>query len=313
MNQNLDFPTKYAARGKYLKSKANLWNFQYQLDKQKLTKEVYKRYYQTVYLEQMLVEFGIIDSLYQTYFKLTNRKYEAGESNLLEKLLAETKAKEIGLKLNTLKEQRKQSLILLNLLIQSPEPFTVFSDTLVQIKKMPFDTLSHFGLNFSQQNVNLTENQYSLEKQELLPDLKMAIFRGQNARMDANAAMWGIQMGLAVPLFFNSQQIRIKSSRLNVDMAKNENTQRRSQIFANYQVLESEIAQLETALLQFQNSDKKLSEQLVLHAHKAFQNGEIDFMQFTQLLENATNIKINFLQVQLDLNMTILEANYLND
>jgi len=118
---------------------------------------------------------------------------------------------------------------------------------------------------------------------------------------------------LAVPLFLNSQQIRIKSSRLNVDMAKNENTQRRSQIFANYQVLESEIAQLETALLQFQNSDKKLSEQLVLHAHKAFQNGEIDFMQFTQLLENATNIKINFLQVQLDLNMTILEANYLND
>lgn len=313
MNQNLDFPTKYAARGKYLKSKANLWNFQYQLDKQKLTKEVYKRYYQTVYLEQMLLEFAIIDSLYQTYFKLTNRKYEAGESNLLEKLLAETKAKEIGLKLNTLKEQRKQSLILLNLLIQSPEPFTVFSDTLVQIKKMPFDTLSHFGLNFSQQNVNLTENQYSLEKQELLPDLKMAIFRGQNARMDANAAMWGIQMGLVVPLFFNSQQIRIKSSRLNVDMAKNENTQRRSQIFANYQVLESEISQLETALLQFKNSDKKLSEQLVLHAHKAFQNGEIDFMQFTQLLENATNIKINFLQVQLDLNMTILEANYLND
>jgi len=49
----------------------------------------------------------------------------------------------------------------------------------------------------------------------------------------------------------------------------------------------------------------------MFHARKAFRSGEINFLQYTQLLDNAKKIESDYLYQLLQYNLTVLEANYL--
>jgi cobalt-zinc-cadmium resistance protein CzcA len=61
----------------------------------------------------------------------------------------------------------------------------------------------------------------------------------------------------------------------------------------------------------YDTNGKALTEELITHASRAFEEGEIDFLQYVQLLEQAGDIKINYLDNLLMYNQTILETNYI--
>ena len=48
------------------------------------------------------------------------------------------------------------------------------------------------------------------------------------------------------------------------------------------------------------------------YARMAYENGEIDFFQYIQSLENATIIELDYLDSLNDYNQAMLELNYLN-
>ena len=56
-----------------------------------------------------------------------------------------------------------------------------------------------------------------------------------------------------------------------------------------------------------------LSEQLMDQAQRSYKEGEIDFLQYAQLLENARTITLQYLQSRYDYQLTILKINYLID
>jgi len=80
---------------------------------------------------------------------------------------------------------------------------------------------------------------------------------------------------------------------------------------SKYLLLQSDLRRFEEELKYYDTTGKQLSEEILNHAIKAFQNGEIDYLQYVQLLENAKSIEANFLASLLQYNMTVLEANYL--
>ena len=61
----------------------------------------------------------------------------------------------------------------------------------------------------------------------------------------------------------------------------------------------------------YEFSGKKLSQEIIFHGSQAFKNGEIDFLQYIQLLENAKTIELNYFTALFQYNHTVLEANYL--
>ena len=61
----------------------------------------------------------------------------------------------------------------------------------------------------------------------------------------------------------------------------------------------------------YEQEGKKLARELFTHAEKAFQNGEIDFLQFVLLLENAKKIEMDYLNNLKEYDLTVLEARYL--
>ncbi len=75
----------------------------------------------------------------------------------------------------------------------------------------------------------------------------------------------------------------------------------------------SDLKKFQEAVDYYEYSGKKLSKELSTSASKAFQNGEIDFLQFVQLLESAKTIEITYLKNLNDYNTTVLELNYLTN
>ena len=75
--------------------------------------------------------------------------------------------------------------------------------------------------------------------------------------------------------------------------------------------MRSDLKQYEEGLTYYESTGKKLSKETLFYANKAYQSGEINFLQYAQLLENAKTIESNYLKSLFQYNMTVLEANYL--
>src|SRR5690606_8162434 len=78
-----------------------------------------------------------------------------------------------------------------------------------------------------------------------------------------------------------------------------------------YKALRSDLRQLKEELNYYESTGRELSTETVFHANSAYQNGEINFLQYIQLLENSKSIELNYLEALFQYNMAVLEANYL--
>ncbi len=310
ISQSIQFPTVYGAQQRVMRGQSQLAKDQYTLDKRTITKEVSMVYYEIVYWEQMRKNYKYLDSLYADFVHAANRKYEEGESNYLEKLTAETKGKEVSLKLNQIQESIQKSYIRLNQWLQSDTAYKIGDSAMQRIQLIPLDTASHPALNYYDDAIRVSDEQIKLEKQRLLPDLNASVFNGTNDGPSAES-YFGFQVGVAIPLWFGYQKSKIAAAKIGSSILVSESVNYKIQLTSKYQELQSDLRKFEEGLKYYQATGKKLSEETLFHATKAFQSGEIDFLEYTQLLDNAKSIESTYLFNLFQYNMTALEANYL--
>src|SRR5690606_36006716 len=121
----------------------------------------------------------------------------------------------------------------------------------------------------------------------------------------------GFQAGVAVPLWFGAQQAKINAAKIETMITGHAYDDYRIQLTARYQSLLSDLQKYEEAIRYYDTTGKILSQKLISNAVKAFQNGEIDFLQYVQLLEQSKNIEMSYLENIMLYDMAVLEANYL--
>ncbi len=167
-----------------------------------------------------------------------------------------------------------------------------------------------------QKQISLVNTQ--LEKSKLLPNLNfgysnMSIHRNRCRQFFYNNSTRfnSVQFGLGVPLFFGSQKAKINSSKT-LELI-NEN---------NYQIgLQTLNAEYQTAFKQYQTQLQtvKYFEETALQnantitktANQQFANGDINYLEWTMLINNAVSIQINYTDAIKDLNQSIIQLNYL--
>ncbi|MFO7825825.1 MAG: CusA/CzcA family heavy metal efflux RND transporter [Cyclobacterium sp.] len=310
ISQSLKFPTVYGSQRNVMKGEIKLATDQYAMDRYLVTREVLKAYYEIVYWQEMLTNFNYLDSLYSTFEHAANRKFEQGESNYLEKLTAETKSKEVSIQLRQIQESQQKARIRLNQWLQSNSNYTAHNQALTRLELMPMDTLYHPALQYYSDALKLADRKINLEKQQLLPDLNASVFQGTNNGTGIQSYS-GFQVGLGIPLWFGAQKSKINAAKTGASILASQSENYKIQLTSQYQSLRSDLKKYEDGINYYQLSGKKLSEETLIHATKAFQNGEIDFLQYIQLLENATTIETNYLGTLFRYNMIVLEANYI--
>lgn len=308
ISQDFKFPTVYFADKKVNKAKYNLQKTQYNIKLKALKRDVTLAYSNLAYAKNKAKTYQFLDSLYQKFEIASQRRFELGETNYLEMISAKSKQKQLEMVFKQAQQEVVLAIEQLKKLVQSDSISILDED----LKRLNLETISlENNIGFSlYDNANLYYKALNKkEKQNLLPDLSAEYFQGTNNTINRNIK--GYQFGIKIPLFFSGNASKIKATKLASEASEAEKQDYKIKLSAEYQSLMAKLQQHDEAINYYENQGKTLSEEIIKTAERTFKEGEIDFFQYIQSLETATDIELTYLDNLNAYNQTIIATNYL--
>ncbi|WP_420578152.1 CusA/CzcA family heavy metal efflux RND transporter [Ekhidna sp.] len=310
VQQSFDFPTIYSKQKRILESRVRIADFQYRQEEQLLTQKVSEAYYQVVYSANLVKWYSYLDSVYAKFGVAAKRRFEEGESGYLEQLTAQSLS--VAVKKNLDQSHKELELAYVNMYrwIQTGDTITVEQDSLTKVTIQVPDLKTHPGLLQSDESISMMKSDLALQKNQLLPGIQLEYFQGNDGSVGAQTFR-GFQVGLSIPILFAGEKSRISAAQVAWEQSMTASDEYEYQLQAKLNSLLADLEKQEAALVSYEVSGRKLSQELMHAANRSFQNGEIDFLQYAQLLERATSIKIDYLQSLWQYNQIALEINHL--
>lgn len=321
ISQSISFPTVYAKQ-KSLQNehyKSSVLNIA--VKEAELKKQVNEVFYLLLYLEQKKNILLKNDSVYASFLEKANLRFAKGETNVLEKTTAETQRGQIAIQLNQLKNDVEILQLQFQLLLNTQTVFIPSNENPKLVFTALLDTATvsnHPQIKVLQQQQNISLANTRLQKSKLLPDLRMGYnnttiqgYGADNGFYTKSTRFNSVQFGIGVPLFFGSQKAKINSSKtlqlisennykLGLQTLKTEY----ETAFKNYQTQLLTVKYFEETALQNANTITKT-------ANQQFTNGDINYLEWTMLINNAATIQSNYTDAVKELNQSIIQLNYL--
>lgn len=319
--QSITFPLVYAKQ-KSLQNqtyKSSVLNIA--VKEAELKKQVSEVFYLLLYLDEKKTILLHNDSTYISFLEKSNLRFAKGETNLLEKTTAETQRGQIEIQLNQLKNDIEIMQLQFQLLLNTQTVYTPQTENPKMIFTATLDTSSisnHPKLKVLQQQKQISLVNTQLQKSKLFPDLHLGYYNqsiqgtgADNLLYTKSTRFSAVQFGIGVPLFFGSQMAKIKSGKT-LQLISENNYQLGLQTlkteyetaFKNYQTQLKTVKYFEDTALQNANTITKT-------ANQQFSNGDINYLEWTMLINNATSIQSSYTDAVKELNQTIIQLHYL--
>jgi len=310
ISQNFAFPTIYKTRKELQKNKVALSNTNYEIKKREIEKNLTLAYYKYLFLYEKLQIFKQLDSLYSKFAKNASRKFELGESNYLEKITAKAKQRELAMQFATVKKDLEIAKTQIASILQVDLKFELKTDSIqaIEIEEKSITTLPSY--NWYKHKKDAVILQTKLEKQSLLPDINLAYQYGKNSFYDGYIATY--QIGLNIPIFFKSQKKKIQANKILESIVDEEKQNFEWNITNKLKQYQLEIEKRKKRLNYYKSEGIELSKAIISTANKSFKQGEIDFFQYIQSLDNAFQIQLQYLDNLNQYNKQVIQYNYIN-
>ena len=309
VQQDFLFPTVYFAEKRVNKKNHNLAQSFYEIRKKGLVRDVTASYYELQYAREKEAIYKQLDSLYSDFATQAARRFELGATTYLEKITAQSKRRQITVQSE---KAQKDVAIALNGLLKIVQGGQALAIAIEPVLKVPLESAAVSDspeLRYYDDRISLASAARSLEQQKLLPDISRNYFQGTNSQLDNN--LYGYQVGLKIPLFFGGQSARIKASKIASEIVLEESKAYTIQLEARLQELQSELRKYEEAVAYYEEEGTLLSEEILKTANGSFRNGEIDFYQYILSLENAYQVRLDYLDNLNLYNQTVIKINYI--
>jgi len=308
VQQDFKFPTVYFADKKVNKAQHTVEQSNYDIQLETLKKEVFLAYYNLQYVKSKAGTYQFLDSLYQNFTSSAKRRFELGETNYLEMITAQSKEKH----LQTLYKQAKQEIVWnyeqLKKVVQV-DTIVIVDENLMKLNLKIISTENNIGLQYFENSKAYYKAKHQQEKQNLLPDLSVEYFQGSNSTLDGN--LNGYQLGIKIPFLFSGNASKLKVSKIARQIVAEQQLNYKANLDAEYNKLMAELHQYNEAVNYYQTQGNSLSKEIIKTATSSFKNGEIDFFQYIQSIENAKDIELTYLDNLNKYNQTVITINYL--
>lgn len=310
IEQTFLFPTVYASQRNVNKSLWQQKNSILALQQNKFKLNISLVYEDIVYTQHKERIFVELDSLYTAFSKAGSRKFELGESNYLEKITAEAKSKQIHATLIQLKAQKQALYEQLKALIQTDEDLKI-SNSNLSVLFFENESLSkELQKEYLETVSNTFSSQLKREKQNWLPDLSIELFTGTNKGLGYRQN--GFKIGVAIPLLFTGNVAKVKAARLEQQSWEAMKYNKEIQMESFYLQKQAELDQHKEMIKYYTENGHQLSTEIIKTADMSYKNGEIDFFQYIQSMENAISIESDYLDNVRSYNKSYLELYFFN-
>ncbi|HMR45461.1 MAG TPA: CusA/CzcA family heavy metal efflux RND transporter [Bacteroidia bacterium] len=326
IQQTIPFPTYYSAKSKLYKAEVQGMQLMQQATENEITAQVKMFFYQLLYLQKTKTELQKLDNLYSNFTTAASLRYNAGETNLLEKTTAETKRGELQLLLSQNEADIASAYTSLKMLLNTPADFSISSNEIFQPLSLSatLDTVliaNNPSLKLMYQQALIADQNKKVETAQTLPDFKVGYMNqsiigfqnvnGADVYFDKSQRFTGFNVGITVPLTFLSNTKKIKSLSLKQQALQKEADN--SKLLLQSQ-LKNAFAEYHQYVLQYnyyRNTAMSNAETIISTATLSFNTGEINYLEYAAALQNATTIKTGYLQSINELNQSIININFL--
>lgn len=279
-----------------------------QLTKNELAAAVKQLYYQMLYYQQLRTSLIQQDSLYRSSLKAAETKYKTGESNLLEKVNVEVRAREIANKLEILKRDEAITQQQLQTLLHLDQPFQV--DLLLPLKRDTTQILRPAALSgnpllsIAEQQLTINKQLTNLERQKLKPDFRVGLTNQSIEHINNQIALMG---GIGIPIFTKAQKARIEAAKVNEKIKETHIQYVETQLTGQLNILKKDYEKHQQSLAYYENFALPQADLIIRNATKSYKSGEIDYMEFIQNSQQAWQIKDAYLLTTLNFNQTVIQ------
>lgn len=321
--QNLNFPSVYSYQKSALKSLWKSSNINVALREVELKKQVRQAFFSYLYLLQKQKLLQSNDSMYIGFLTKANARFKSGESNVLEQTTAENQRAQISIQLNQLNTDMELLLMQFQLLLNTSTSYIPSAENFKMDNSNATDSNvieNHPTIKLLQQQKQYSLVSTRLEKARLLPELTIVysnmsikgvgsdnIYYGYEKRFQA------AQIGLGIPLFFRSFNAKIGASKLEQLMTENRLKSEIKMMNAEWNKTNAQYSNYLKTINIYENKTLNNAQLIIETANKQFSNGDINYIEWVMLTNQAIALKNEYLNSVYHLNESIIQLNYLSN
>ncbi|SHG61745.1 CusA/CzcA family heavy metal efflux RND transporter [Pedobacter caeni] len=287
--------------------------------------QVKTAYTQLAYLLALRKLYQSQDSVYSNFKKASTFRYQAGETNLLEKTTAETQYFEMQNQMTRNESSIEVYTAELQKLMNTTEP--------VVLPVQPFrkddwkevlndsTMLKNPLLAFQLQRVHIADRSIGLEKAKAGPDFTLGYLNqsiigtqnvnGQDRLYDAGKRFQGVQVGISLPLFFKPFSARIKAAKIEKEVAQSQFDGFKTGLQAQYKQADQDLLKNAKSITYYEKNALPNVNLILKQSQIAFKNGEIGYVEHLQALRTYSDIQFSYLQAINQYNQSVYTLQYL--
>lgn len=315
LSQSFQFPAVYSYRKKSLKEQLSAITAESDVTRLHILAAVKTAYYDILILRQKRNLLQQADSLYAIYELQANRRFEAGETNVLEKTSAQSYRQSVREQRRLLEYDLNVALSNFNLLLQGNNAYSPAQAPPAYIFTGVPDTariMQHPLLQALQHKIGAESYQYKTEKARLGPDVSvgysnMSIIGIQNVDgveryFSGSTRFSTVSIGLGVPLFYKSFKSAALQSLYRVEQAKNTYEQEKQQLRSEYLKTRLQADAFQSSVAYYESTGLQNAEMILQTAATQFKAGAINHLEFTQLIHQGIAMKNQYYEYLQNLN-----------
>ncbi|TDE14469.1 CusA/CzcA family heavy metal efflux RND transporter [Dyadobacter psychrotolerans] len=328
ISQTFSFPGVYSNQKKmltagYLASQAHT-----RLTEQDLRAGVRQLFYEYAVLTERKKLLMYADSVYRLFETKSNLRFEKGSANILEKTAAESHRQQITNQLNLLNSDLAILVKQFNMLIQDTQLYIpqildpkienrfTLQDSSVSVNQLPLADLA-------KHQQDAARFRWQTEKSRLLPDFMIGYSNqslignqqvgGQELFYNGKDRFSYVSAGIGIPLFFKAQSAKAAAAKLDWERSKKQADYIQFQLLTELQTAFDQVQKYQQSLAYYETDALKNAELIIKTADDQFQGGDIDYLQWVILVDQAITIKNEYVGALNSYNQAVIQLLKLNN
>ena len=313
VSQTFRLPSFYKRQKQVLREEWQNSLVSVNLQKWQIKKELGLIFNNLNYLDKKKYLLEKMDSIYTQYFNRAELRLKKGETNLLEKATAENLKSQINIQLFNIKKDKEIVLQQLNLLINSKEYYTNKKEDFF-IEKINFsenDINNHWIIQQLEQQKNIEQARLGVEKSKLQPYFSLGYNNIAKRETGELMRLHNISVGFNIPIFNLGQKAIIEGQKVNQLIAENDKKIGMRELKRQFVELNGNYEKLKSQVDYYQQKGLKNSEEIIKTANYQFYRGEINFLDWSILVNQALDIQNLYIDKVKELNDNTIELNSL--
>ena len=296
--QQVAFPGVYIAQRKLLQGQSVTAEQQARLSRRGLEQAIRSSYYGLLVGYRRVALLRRQDSLYRRAAHAARIRYQVGETNRLEQVAAEARARELENRLLTALSDLEVQRAQLGQLLGSPDPAAIDTTDALVAPLVATDTAalspeSNPTLGLLRQQVAVSQQQTRVDQLRRLPDMRAGYFQ-QTIRPEYQA-LSVMQLGLAIPLIGGAGRARVAAARLGEQVAAGQLSYATSQLGTQLRGLRLQLRRARASLDYYERTALPQARLILSTAEKSFRAGDIDYVTYVVNTDPAWQIQTNYL------------------